>query len=69
MVPTKAQEILDNLPPEQRDNYRINNNGDLVVYNRAYRRQFPPTNPNYTKSTWARQSKKELKRKRKLGRK
>lgn len=45
------------------------NNGSLVVVNRKKRRSFPPTDPDKTKNTWARQSRKELKRKRKLGRK
>lgn len=45
------------------------NNGNLVVMNREKRRSFPPADPDKTKKTWARQSRKELKRKRKLGRK
>jgi hypothetical protein len=47
----------------------ITNTGELEVNNRKRRRTFSKSDPSYTKSTWSRQSKKKLKRKRKLGRK
>ena len=56
-------------PAEKPNNLNFNNNGEIVVSNRKTRRTFPPDDPNKTKATWARQSRKELKRKRKLGRK
>ena len=56
-------------PAEKPNNLNFNNDGEIVVNNRKTRRTFPPDDPNKTKATWARQSCKELKRKRKLGRK
>ena len=47
----------------------MTNTGELEVNNRRRRRTFPKSDPNHTKKTWSRQSRKELKRKRKLGRK
>ena len=56
-------------PVEKSNNLNFSNDGEIVVNNRKTRRTFPPDDPNKTKATWARQSRKELKRKRKLGRK
>ena len=56
-------------PAEKPNNLNFNNDGEIVVKNRKTRRTFPPDDPDNTKATWARQSRKELKRKRKLGRK
>ena len=56
-------------PAEKPNNLNFNNDGEIVVNNRKTRRTFPPDDPNKTNATWARQSRKELKRKRKLGRK
>ena len=56
-------------PAEKPNTLNFNNDGEIVVNNRKTRRTFPPDDPNKTKATWARQSRKELKRKRKLGRK
>lgn len=67
--PEEDNKILENLTPEQREMVRIDNDGNVVANNRANRRKFPPSDPNLTKSTWSRQSRSELKRKRKLGRK
>ena len=54
---------------EQTNKLSVNNSGEMYVANRAARRTFQPDNPDKTKSTWSRQTKSELKRKRKLGRK
>lgn len=69
MVPDKNQQILDRMTPEQRQKVMIDNEGNIVANNRANRRKFPPTDPDFTKSTWSRQTRQELKRKRKIGRK
>ena len=42
---------------------------DDLNLNREMRRKQKPVDPKYTKSTWSRQTRSELKRKRKLGRK
>jgi hypothetical protein len=68
MQPTKGQEIYDKLPSEAKKSFAMDNSGNLVYKNRAYRRRFEPDDPDATKKTWKRQSKKDLKRKRKLGR-
>lgn len=47
---------------------RFDNEGNMVISNRAARRKRPVVDPDFTKSTWSRQTKAELKRKRKLGR-
>lgn len=64
---TQNQEILEKMPKGHK--LMINNDGDIVANNRANRRKFPPDDPNETKATWSRQSRKDIKRKRKLGRK
>lgn len=56
-------------PAEKPNTLNFNNDGEIVVNNRKTRRTFPPDDPDKTKATWSRQSRKELKRKRKLGRK
>lgn len=52
-----------------KDKTVINNDGEIIKLNRKTRRTFKPSDPDYTKSTWSRQTKSEIKRKRKLGRK
>ena len=39
-----------------------------VDLNREQKRKKKPTDPDFTKATWSRQTRSELKRKRKLGR-
>lgn len=56
-------------PTEKANKLNIDNNGEIYTSNRKARRSFPPDDPDKTKSTWARQTRSELKRKRKLGRK
>lgn len=69
MVPDTAQAALDNLPAEVRQNFGLDNDGNLVYRNRAYRRNFGPNDPRKTKSSWSYKPHRELKRLRKLGRK
>lgn len=47
---------------------RFDNEGNMFISNRAARRKRPASNPDDTKATWNRQTRAELKRKRKLGR-
>lgn len=65
----KFQAMLEKIPAAARSSYAPDNEGNLVFRNRAHRRKFAPSDPDKTKSTWKRQLLKELKRKRKLGRK
>lgn len=65
----KNQKILDSMSPADRKKVMMSNAGEIVANNRANRRKFPPDDPDMTKATWSRQSRKEIKRKRKLGRK
>ena len=45
------------------------NDLDSLKLSRKMRRAKKPTDPDFTKSTWSRQNKSEIKRKRKIGRK
>lgn len=47
----RAQEILDKMPAEARAKMEMDNDGNLVVKNRAYRRRKPASDPQYTKKT------------------
>lgn len=59
MGPAKETE-LDKLPKEYRNNFTIDNDGNLVYKNRAFRRNKPPADNWNTKKSHAI----ELKRKR-----
>lgn len=59
----RAQEILDKLPEEARAKLVMDNDGNLVAKNRAYRRQKPPTPTYFTKAS----KKKRQKRKKTNG--
>lgn len=48
---TKYQELLEQIPAEARAKYAPDNDGNLVLKNRAYRRRKPPADNWYTKST------------------
>jgi hypothetical protein len=48
---TKGQEIYDKLPPESKKNFDLDNDGNVVSKNRAYRRRKPPTDNWETKAT------------------
>jgi len=56
-------------PINNMNELNIDNDGKVYKSNRQNRRRFLPDDPDKTKSTWARQNHKEIKRKRKLGRK
>lgn len=51
MGPAKGQEIYDQLPDEAKKSFDLDNDGNLVYKNRAYRRRKPPTDNWYTKKT------------------
>jgi len=50
---SKGRQELDSIPKEYRSKFTIDNNGNLVFKNRAYRRQKQPTNNWETKNTHA----------------
>jgi hypothetical protein len=51
MEESKAQNILDQMPEEARKKLMIDNEGNLVSNNRAYRRKKPPADNWFTKNT------------------
>lgn len=59
MQPTKGQQIYDQLPDEAKKNFDLDNDGNMVYKNRAYRRHKPPTDNWETKNTHAIQLKRK----------
>ena len=53
MQPSKGQEVYDKLPEEAKKSFDMDNDGNLVYKNRAYRRRKPPTDNWETKKTHA----------------
>ena len=51
------ESVLEKIPKEHRSGFDIDNEGNLVFKNRAYRRRKPPTNNWETKNTHSIQKK------------
>lgn len=51
MAPSENQKLLDELPKDKRMKLELDNNGNIVSNNRAYRRNKPPTDNWFTKAT------------------
>lgn len=56
MVPT-GQDELEKIPKEYRNKFTIDNKGNLIYKNRAFRRNKPPTDNWETKNSHAIQTK------------
>lgn len=59
MTPSEKQEYIDRIPEEARKSLSLDNDGNVVFKNRAYRRKKQPTDNWYTKSTHQIQKKRD----------
>lgn len=55
----KINNTLDVIPKEHRSNFSIDNYGNVIFKNRAYRRKKPPTDNWVTKNTHSIQKKRK----------